>query len=257
MIIYSDILCPNRFESPIPGREKQLSPEQAAYAQVSIPFQETVTTYSHSEILNLAYFIGDAIGLNENSRVAIGAPLNSLPLGIAAGLWSSFAHGSFVTLPANFLHGSVDTAAIVKNAKGDQSNTLITTDDILQQLAARSTSNNTLGEHLRTIILLSGPTSSPSTTLEAAKKLSSNINKLLSIDLNSGIVWDEVAQTGLLLPHLEGKLIGEDGTTTAPLHAKGTLNIKGYLVGMSGVKAEGFRNTNTKWSMDEKGLFRK
>lgn len=92
---------------PIAPQESSVRPNHLASAYLS-PASSSSSShwqadyYSHSNVLNLAHFLSDAIGLTGNDRVCTLLPLHS-PLGQPIGILSPLSKGAFVVLHASTL----------------------------------------------------------------------------------------------------------------------------------------------------------
>jgi len=192
-------------------------------------------TLTHHNILNNGFFVGEAMKLTSSDRMAIPVPLYHC-FGMVMGNLGCVTHGACMIYPA----ATFEPDAVLKTVQAEKCTVLYGVPTMfVAELAAPDFGSYDLSS-LRTGIMAGAPCPTEVMKQVISDMHMSEVTIAYGMTETSPVSFQSattdplerrVSTVGRVLPHLEVKIVDEDGNTT-PCGEKGELCTKGYSVMM-------------------------
>lgn len=192
-------------------------------------------TLTHHNILNNGFFVGETMKLTSSDRMAIPVPLYHC-FGMVMGNLGCVTHGACMIYPA----ATFEPDAVLKTVQAEKCTVLYGVPTMfVAELAAPDFGSYDLSS-LRTGIMAGAPCPTEVMKQVISDMHMSEVTIAYGMTETSPVSFQSsttdplerrVSTVGRVLPHLEVKIVDEDGNTT-PCGEKGELCTKGYSVMM-------------------------
>ena len=192
-------------------------------------------TLTHHNILNNGFFVGEAMNLTSSDRIAIPVPLYHC-FGMVMGNLGCLTHGACMIYPAP----TFEPDAVLKAVQNEKCTVLYGVPTMfVAELAAPDFNSYDLTS-LRTGIMAGAPCPTEVMKQVISDMHMSEVTIAYGMTETSPVSFQSsttdplerrVSTVGRVLPHLEVRIVDEDGNTT-PCGEKGELCTKGYSVMM-------------------------
>ncbi len=241
--ILPGMFCFNELEKPVPAGEirelKRLAPELQPDDPINIQFTSGTTgfpkgaTLTHCNILNNGYFVAETMQFTEKDRLCIPVPLYHC-FGMVMGVLGCLTHGSTMVFPDE----AFDPESVLAVVQAERCTALYGVPTMfIAELAHPAFADYDLSS-LRTGIM-AGATC-PRTTMESVMQdmhmsdvtIAYGMTETSPVSFQTGVgdpVEKRVATVGRVHPHVQVKLIDEDGRVVEK-GQRGELCTRGYSV---------------------------